>query len=110
MDTHELLNQLIGKIYELEERIELMEKAQIDTPTTDDIDDPLLEKARAIVAVAGKASVSLLQRKLKIGYARAARLLDILEEQGIVGPSQGSWPREVLISPDDDGIDEYYLK
>lgn len=44
----------------------------------------------------GKASASLLQRRLAIGYARAARLLDMLEESGVVGPQQGSKPREVL--------------
>ncbi|HEY4504468.1 MAG TPA: DNA translocase FtsK 4TM domain-containing protein, partial [Candidatus Paceibacterota bacterium] len=58
-------------------------------------DDDLYEQAREIVAQAGKASSSLLQRKLKIGYARAARLLDMLEERGVVGPGSGAKPREV---------------
>jgi hypothetical protein len=47
---------------------------------------------------AGKASASLLQRRLSVGYARAARLLDILEEQGVIGPADGAKPREILIS------------
>ncbi|MBI5138634.1 MAG: hypothetical protein HZA95_02445 [Candidatus Vogelbacteria bacterium] len=58
-------------------------------------DDELYEEAREAVLKAGKASSSYLQRKLKVGYARAARLLDILEERGVVGPGEGSKPREV---------------
>lgn len=59
-------------------------------------DDELYEEAREIVIETGKASSSYLQRRLKVGYARAARLLDMLEEKGIVGPGEGSKPREVL--------------
>jgi S-DNA-T family DNA segregation ATPase FtsK/SpoIIIE len=60
-------------------------------------DDELLEDAIRIVRDANRASVSLLQRRLRIGYTRAARLIDVLEERGIVGPAQsGSAPREVL--------------
>ena len=50
---------------------------------------------------AGKASASLLQRRLKVGYARAARLLDILEENGIIGPGEGAKPREVYATRPD---------
>ena len=62
----------------------------------EDIDDTLYEDARAAVEQAGRASTSYLQRKLKIGYSRAARLMDVLEAQGVIGPSDGSKPREVL--------------
>jgi DNA segregation ATPase FtsK/SpoIIIE, S-DNA-T family len=62
----------------------------------DEIDDDLYEDARAFVEQAGRASTSYLQRKLKIGYSRAARLMDVLEERGIIGPADGSRPREVL--------------
>ena len=62
----------------------------------DDIDDTLYEEARITVEQAGRASTSYLQRKLKIGYSRAARLMDVLEAQGIIGPADGSKPREVL--------------
>lgn len=62
----------------------------------DDIDDDLYENARAAVEEAGRASTSYLQRKLKIGYSRAARLMDVLEAHGIIGPADGSKPREVL--------------
>ncbi len=60
--------------------------------------DDLFEKAREIVIRHQQGSISLLQRKLKVGYARAARLIDELEEAGVVGPGQGSKARDVLIS------------
>jgi S-DNA-T family DNA segregation ATPase FtsK/SpoIIIE len=59
--------------------------------------DNLFEEAKDLVLQSGKGSASLLQRRLKVGYARAARLLDELEEAGIVGPAEGSKPRDVLI-------------
>ena len=62
----------------------------------DEIDDTLYEDARVTVEEAGRASTSYLQRKLKIGYSRAARLMDVLEERGIIGPADGSKPREVF--------------
>ncbi|MFH1582261.1 MAG: DNA translocase FtsK [bacterium] len=61
-------------------------------------DDPLYEEAKRTVIESKKASASLLQRRLRIGYARAARLLDILEGKGIVGPGEGAKPREVYTS------------
>lgn len=61
-------------------------------------DDPLFMKAAEAVVEAGQASVSLLQRKLTIGYARAGRIVDQLEKAGIVGPYEGSKPRQVLMS------------
>lgn len=63
-------------------------------------EDDLYEEAREIVIRSGKASTSYLQRKLRIGYARAARLMDILEENNVIGPGEGAKPREVLIKPD----------
>ena len=60
-----------------------------------DDEDELLSEAMETVRAAGKASASLLQRRLKVGYARAARLLDILEDRGIIGPGDGAKPREV---------------
>jgi len=64
-------------------------------------DDPLYEDAREIVIRSRKASASLLQRRLQIGYARAARLLDMLEAKGVIGPSRGSKPRKVYIEPEE---------
>ena len=68
--------------------------------TEDDMDDDLYEEARETVIEAGKASTSFLQRKLKIGYARAARLVDMLEERGVIGQGDGAKARDVLISND----------
>ena len=59
--------------------------------------DELFDEAREIVIKAGKASASLLQRRLRVGYARAARLIDLLEDSGIVGPAEGAKPREILV-------------
>jgi DNA segregation ATPase FtsK/SpoIIIE, S-DNA-T family len=66
--------------------------------SSDDEDDVLMSEAKRIVVEAGKASASLLQRRLRLGYARAARLIDLLEQQGIVGPADGARPREVLMN------------
>ncbi|MBE3574084.1 MAG: DUF87 domain-containing protein [Firmicutes bacterium] len=62
-----------------------------------EVDDDLFEDAVRVVVESGQASASLLQRRLRVGYARAARLVDLMEMKGIVGPSQGSKPREVLV-------------
>ncbi len=71
---------------------------------TADGGDPLIDEAIRIVCQYDRASASLLQRKLSIGYARAARILDTLEELGIVGPGEGSKPRDVLVR----NADEYF--
>ncbi|MEK7110449.1 MAG: DNA translocase FtsK, partial [Patescibacteria group bacterium] len=60
-------------------------------------DDELYDAAVRTVAEAQKASASLLQRRLKVGYARAARLLDLMEEKGIIGPGEGAKPRDVFL-------------
>jgi DNA segregation ATPase FtsK/SpoIIIE, S-DNA-T family len=62
----------------------------------DEDSDPLLEAAMEEIIRAGKASASLLQRRLKVGYARAARILDLLEREGMIGPGEGAKPREIL--------------
>ncbi len=67
----------------------------------DDEDDEKLIEAIGIVVESGQASTSMLQRRLKLGYARAARLVDQMEERGIVGPFEGSKPRQVLITKDE---------
>jgi len=63
-------------------------------------DDPMMEDAVRLVLEFGKASTSLLQRRLRIGYGRAAHLIDLMEKDGIVGPADGPKPREVLKRPD----------
>lgn len=67
-------------------------------------DDPLLWDAARIVVDSQLGSTSGLQRRLKVGYARAGRIMDMLEEKGIVGPPDGSKPREVLL--DAEGLAE----
>lgn len=59
-------------------------------------EDTLVDEAKKVILQSGKASASLLQRRLRVGYARAARILDILEEQGFIGPADGAKPREIL--------------
>jgi S-DNA-T family DNA segregation ATPase FtsK/SpoIIIE len=63
----------------------------------EDLDDPLWEEAARLIILNNQGSTSLIQRRLKVGYARAGRLMDILENKGVVGPAQGSKPREVLV-------------
>ena len=65
-----------------------------------DADDPVLDEAIKVVVELGQASTSLLQRKLKLGYARAARIIDQMEERGIIGGYEGAKPRQVLITKD----------
>lgn len=76
----------------------------------DQYDDPLYNEIVDFVIKSGKTSASLLQRKFRLGYNRAARMIDLLEERGIVGPPNGSKPREVLVKYDDkkeEELDEY---
>lgn len=70
-----------------------------ENASADEDDDELYEETRELVVNAGKASASYLQRKLKVGYARAARLLDLLEERGVIGPGDGAKQREVYQKP-----------
>lgn len=81
-------DEVLTKGLELPETIGISQFQELE-------EDPLYESAKKVVIEAKKASASLLQRKLRIGYARAARLLDILEKQGIVGPADGAKPREI---------------
>jgi len=69
-------------------------------PGAEDVDDDLYQEAVRVVCEAGRASTSTLQRRLRIGYGRAARLIDIMEKDGIVGPADGTKPREVLKAKD----------
>ena len=72
----------------------------------EEYDDPLYNDIVDFAMEFGKISASLIQRKYRIGYNRAARIVDLLEERGIIGPQNGSKPREVLVKKESDGSDE----
>ena len=82
----------------------LVAPPSVDEPESEDVpsggQDPLYEDAVRIVLEMGKASTSTLQRRLRLGYGRAARILDMMQRDGIIGPPDGSKPREVLKRPD----------
>ena len=81
--------------------LEDKERARAREDAGDDIDDERYEEAVDIVQRAGQASVSMLQRKMTIGFARAGRLIDLMEREGVVGPSQGPGKmREVYVMAD----------
>lgn len=102
--TQKLLEELKTEVSGLKIRIRRIETFLLSMPSSEDYvqtraedEDELLEEAKEIVSKYDRASASLLQRRLGTGYARAARMLDELEEAGIVGPGEGAKPREVLI-------------
>jgi S-DNA-T family DNA segregation ATPase FtsK/SpoIIIE len=79
------------------------EKLEAATVATDDVteeDEDLVEKCIEIIRQEKRASTSLLQRRLRLGYTRAARIVDILEQRGILGPGEGAKPREILVDLD----------
>ena len=77
-----------------------------NTDLKEEYDDPLYDEIVEFVITTGKASASLLQRRFKLGYNRAARVIDLLEERGIIGPMNGSKPREVLVKLESDEEEE----
>jgi len=81
-------------------------KENFDNYLESNDDDELFDQAVDVVKEAEKASASLLQRRLSVGYARAARLLDIMEERGIIGPGKGAKPREVFVAKNDEAQHE----
>ena len=79
------------------------EKLQSNAPTAEEVtdeDEELVEKCLEIIRQEKRASTSLLQRRLRLGYTRAARIVDILEQRGILGPGEGAKPREILVDLD----------
>jgi len=96
-------------ITEIHEKIE---KPSTDLPDIDSgEDDEILEQAMEVIRQTKRASTSSLQRRLRIGYTRAARVMDLLEERGIIGPPDGAGPREILIDldgeiPQNTGVDD----
>ncbi|MCX6737124.1 MAG: DNA translocase FtsK, partial [Candidatus Parcubacteria bacterium] len=82
----------------LDDRSSMGTISQINLDNYSDEEDDMYDRAYDLVVDSQKASASFLQRRLRVGYARAARLLDILEERGVIGPGEGAKPRDVLIS------------
>ncbi|KKQ51354.1 MAG: Cell division FtsK/SpoIIIE [Parcubacteria group bacterium GW2011_GWD2_38_11] len=80
--------------------LQYADKIDFDSIEANENEDSLYDEAKKIVIQSGKASSSLLQRRLRIGYSRAARLIDILEDRGIVGEADGAKPREILVAND----------
>ena len=87
-------------MFEIERQAAIEKKQKTGLDEDGPSDDPAVKDAIRVVVEHGMASTSLLQRKLKLGYARAARIIDEMEERGIVGPYEGSKPRKVLITPE----------
>ncbi len=85
---------------EIERQAAVEKKQKTGLPEDGPDEDPMLHDAIRVVVENGMASTSLLQRKLKLGYARAARIVDEMESRGVVGPYEGSKPRKVLITMD----------
>jgi len=79
---------------------EKLEAAASSTEEVTDEDEELVEKCLEIIRQEKRASTSLLQRRLRLGYTRAARIVDILEQRGILGPGEGAKPREILVDLD----------
>ncbi len=76
-----------------------LSSSSMDEDVTDE-DEELVEKCLEIIRQEKRASTSLLQRRLRLGYTRAARIVDILEQRGILGPGEGAKPREILVDLD----------
>jgi len=89
----------LGEPDYIDDEIFYDEEEDADPSLFSEGDDPLYEKALEIVMQQGRASASYIQRRLKIGYNRAARLVEVMEHHGVVGPAQGSKPRELLRAP-----------
>ncbi len=85
-------------MFEIERQAAVEKKQKTGLAEDGPSDDPMIKEAIKVVVENGLASTSLLQRKLKLGYARAARIIDEMEERGVVGPYEGSKPRKVLIT------------
>lgn len=99
-EVEALVNYIKSQDHEIQWYEEILDDVQSVGMNMDDVDE-YLEEVIQFVIDTGQASASLMQRRFRVGYNRAARLVDSMEERGIIGPSRGSKPREVLITADE---------
>ncbi len=102
-EVHSVIEHVKSQVEEVEYSGDVMntiEKGNLPQSKDDDADE-LLQEAIECVVAAGQASVSMLQRRFRIGYNRAARIVDMMEARGIVSPQDGSRPRQVLLSEEE---------
>lgn len=105
-EVHDVIEFVKGQVDEAEYSANVMDSIErANTPAAEkgdrDLEDEFLPEAIEVVVQAQQASVSMLQRRFRIGYNRAARIIDMMEDRQIIGPSDGSRPRQVLISEED---------
>lgn len=103
-EVHNVIQHVKSQVEDVEyagDVISTIEKGNLPQGGKDDDGDELLQEAIDCVVTAGQASVSMLQRRFRIGYNRAARIVDMMEARGIVGPQDGSRPRQVLLTEDE---------
>lgn len=101
-EVHKVIKHVKDQVDEVDYNQDILTRIErTDQATTDDDTDELLPEAISLVVTSGQASVSMLQRRFRIGYNRAARIMDMMEARGIVGPQDGSRPRQVLLSEEE---------
>ena len=103
-EVHKVIEHVKAQVEDVEyagDVINTIEKGNLQQSGKEDDGDELLSEAIECVVSAGQASVSMLQRRFRIGYNRAARIVDMMEARGIVGPQDGSRPRQVLVTEEE---------
>ena len=106
--TDEEINRIVEIVNNRKPCYDTEMERQLESPSTNganggsgiDEDEEIIQKCIDVIRVEEKASVSLMQRRLRLGYTRAARIMDELEDRGLVGPSRGAEPREILFNLD----------
>lgn len=101
-EVNKVIDYVESQVEEVDYNQDVLTRIErIDSPDSDDEGDELLADAIDLVVRSGQASVSMLQRRFRIGYNRAARIMDMMEARGIVGMQDGSRPRQVLMTQEE---------